>query len=122
MEREQKKKQQELAERRQVEAVNNIKKPATNGGRGDKEGGSGAGGVKKADDPKKRLEDLLIGAMHKVKAPIPLATSNTVPAGGGGASGNEVTAGAGSEGQSNGYVVVCVQGLSSTKCPVGGIP
>ena len=82
MEREQKKKQQELAEKRQAEVVNNSKKPGTNGSRAGKEGGSGNGMLKKTDDPKKRLEELLIGVMNKVKGPSPLTTT-ALPAGGG---------------------------------------
>ena len=93
MEKEQKRKQRELeeaAERRQAEVITN-KKPATNGGRAGKERGSGNAVMKKGgDDPKKRLEELLVGAI-KVKAPAPLVGS-AVPVRQGGSSDDEVTA------------------------------
>lgn len=108
MEREQKKKQQELAEKIQAEVVNNNKKLGTNGGRTGKEGGSGNGVLKKTDDPKKRLEDLLIGAVNKMKGPTPLTTS-ALPAGGGGECGwtsedGHELASPSSGGKANGYV------------------
>ena len=105
VEKEQKRKQRELeeaTERRQVELVNANKKPPTNGGRAGKDRGSGNGVTKKGgDDPKKRLEELLVGAI-KVKAPAPVIGS-AVPVRQTGSSEDEAASGPEAGGQSNRY-------------------
>ena len=89
MEKEQKRKQRELeeaAERRQVAEAMAAKKAVTttftttttaNGGKGNgRDVANGNTVVKKgAEDPKKRIQDLLVGTVGKLKATVPLVNA-----------------------------------------------
>ena len=56
------------------------------------------------DDPKKRMEELLTGAITKVRAPTPVGKGRGGGGSGCGSSGEEACPGSG--GKSNGYVPV----------------
>jgi hypothetical protein len=61
------------------------------------------------DDPKKRMEELLTGAITRVKAPVPVVKRNGGGGGesGCGSSGEEACPGSGEK--SNGYVPVIIK-------------
>lgn len=113
MEKEHKRKQRELEEAAERRQQAEKKAPPTNGGKGIKDG-SGGPLKKGGDDPKKRLEELLVGAINRVKAPAPVAAV-PVTVGESGSSEEETSELSGLGGQTNKYVQctcierVCVQ-------------